>query len=86
MNGIAIRQDDFDTILVSELETLREGEKRLKRLYRQLRKKPQLRDSFLLELADVQRRTERLDAVLNPYEAFQTASVAFSAPSLSPAA
>jgi hypothetical protein len=85
MNGTVIRQDDFDTILVSELETLREGEKRLKRLYRQLGKKPQLREGFLRDLADVQQRVERLHAVLNPYEAFQPAASAFS-PHVSPAA
>jgi hypothetical protein len=82
----AIRRDDFDAILVSELETLLEGERRLKRLYSRLRKKPHLRESFLGELAAVQCRAERLYAVLHPCEAFQPAAAAFSNSNLSPAA
>jgi hypothetical protein len=70
VNSTAIRQDDFDTLLVSELETLLEDEQRLKQLFSQLRKEPHLREVFLGELADVQYRAERLHAVLNPYEAF----------------
>jgi hypothetical protein len=82
----AIRRDDFDTILVSELETLLEGERRLKDLYSQLRKRPHLRELFLGELAAVQCRAERLHAVLNPYDALHPAAAVFSGPSLSPAA
>jgi len=86
MSSKAIRQSDFDAILVSELETLREGEKRLRRLYPQLRKKAQLRTLFLHELAEVQQRAKRLHAVLNPCEAFEPAAAAFSSPTVSPAA
>jgi len=87
MNSTAIREDDFDAILVSELETLRQGEKRLQRLYPKLRKKPQLRESFLRELAEVQQRAERLHAVLNPYEAFEAAAaIGYPSPGMSPAA
>ena len=86
MNTTSRQQNDFDAILVAELETLREGETRLKRLYPQLRQKPQLRESFLRELAAVQQRAERLHAVLNPCEAFEPPLAAFSIPSLSPAA
>ena len=85
-NITAIAQADFDTILVSELEMLREGEERLKRLYPQLPKKPHLRDFFLSELSAVKQRTDRLHAVLNPYEAFEPVAAEFSAPQLRPAA
>ncbi len=86
MNSTAIAQADFDTILVSELEMLREGEERLKRLYPQLPKKPHLRDFFLSELSAVKQRAQRLHAILNPYEAFEPVSADFSAPLLRPAA
>jgi len=86
MNSTAIAQADFDTILVSELEMLREGEERLKRLYPQLPKKPHLRDFFLSELSVVKQRARRLHAILNPYEAFEPAAADFSAPQLRPAA
>jgi hypothetical protein len=86
MNTTAIAQPDFDTILVSELEMLREGEERLKRLYPQLPKKPHLRDFFLSELSVVKQRTARLHAILNPYEAFEPVAAEFSAPQLRPAA
>jgi hypothetical protein len=86
MNGTTVRQDDFDTVLVAELETLRESEKRLERLYRRLLRKPHLRESFLCELSEVQQRTERLDAVLNPLEFFKAPALPFAGPSLMPAA
>lgn len=86
MSSTAIRENDFDAILVSELETLRERESRLRRLYPQLRKKAQLRELFLYELAEVQRRTQRLHAVLNPCEAFEPAAAVPSSPIMSPAA
>jgi hypothetical protein len=81
----ATREDDFDAILVAELKTLRDGERRLQRLFSRLRSQPQLRDRFLMELAAIQQRTERLDAVLNPLQVF-TAPAAFASPTLSPAA
>jgi hypothetical protein len=64
MSSAAIRHDDFDAQVVSELQTLWEGEQSLGRLYPQLRKKPQLRELFLRELANVQQRAEHLQAVL----------------------
>ena len=64
MSSTAFRHDDFDAQVVSELQTLWEGEQCLGRLYPQLRKKPQLRELFLRELADVQQRAEHLQAVL----------------------
>lgn len=86
MSSTAIRPDDFDAILVSELETVRESEKRLKRLYSRLRKKPELRQVFLCELAKVQQRAERLHAVLNPCEAFHPAAASIPSPTMRPAA
>lgn len=86
MNSAAIDPTDFDTILISELETLREGEERLKRLYPQLHTRPQLRDFFLSELSEVKRRTQRLHAILNPFEAFDPPAAEYSKPRLSPAA
>jgi hypothetical protein len=82
----AIRRDDFEAIVVSELETLLEGEHRLKRLYSQLRKRPHLRELFLEELAAVQCRAERLYSVLNPCELLGPAPAPFSTPNLRPAA
>jgi len=64
MSSAAIRHDDFDDQVVSELQTLWEGEQSLGRLYPQLRKKPQLRELFLRELANVQQLAEHLQAVL----------------------
>jgi len=86
MNTTAIAQPDFDTILVSELEMLRAGEERLKRLYPQLSKKPKLRDLFLSELSAVKQRAQRLHAILNPYEAFEPLAREFTSPQLRPAA
>jgi hypothetical protein len=86
MKSTAIGQADFDAILVSEVEALRQGEQHLKRLYRQLPKKPHLRDSFLDKLSEVAQRAERLHAVLNPCEAFQVPAVEFSSPQMRPAA
>jgi hypothetical protein len=86
MSSTAIRQDDFDAILVSELEIVRDRERRLKRLYSRLRKKPELREVFVCELAKVQRRAERLHAVLNPCGAFESAATTFCSPTIGPAA
>ena len=58
--------NNFDAIVVAELQLLRSGEQRLERLYSRLQTKPQLRDHFLRELADLQVRADRLDAVLSP--------------------
>ena len=51
-------------ILFTELQTLRGTEQKLDRLYRQLGTKPQLRQRFLDQLADLQNRVERLDSLL----------------------
>jgi hypothetical protein len=57
---------NFDATVVAELQLLRRGERRLERLYSDLQTKPQLRDHFLRELAELQLRAARLDAVLSP--------------------
>jgi hypothetical protein len=86
MTKTGIRQDDFDAILVSELETLWKGEKRLRRMYPRLQRKPQLLELFLCELAQLQQRAERLTAVLSPCEIFQPAEVTFPGSTARPAA
>ena len=69
----AIGLDEFEDVLVAELEELRKSERVLQEMYPRLKSKPQLRVAFLRQLADVQRRTQRLDAVLNPIGAMQFA-------------
>jgi ferritin-like metal-binding protein YciE len=69
-------QDEFESVVVDELEQLRRSEKALKKLYPRLKSKPHLRVRFLQELADMQQRAYRLDAVLNPVGAMQFAQPA----------
>jgi ferritin-like metal-binding protein YciE len=66
-------QDMFEDVLMAELEELRRSEKALQRMYPRLKAKPQLRTRFLQQLADMQQRASRLDAVLNPLGAMQFA-------------
>jgi ferritin-like metal-binding protein YciE len=66
-------QDDFENALMAELEDLRKSEKALQKMYPRLKTKPQLRTIFLRQLADMQHRAHRLDAVLNPVGAVQYA-------------
>ena len=68
-------KNNFDAVVVAEIQILRSGERRLEQLYSDLQTKPQLRDDFLRELAALQLRADRLDAVLSP----------IGAPSSSPA-
>ena len=68
-----LQRDVFEDVLVAELEELRKSEKALQEMYPRLKSKPQLRVTFLRQLAEMQRRTERLDAVLNPIGALQLA-------------
>jgi ferritin-like metal-binding protein YciE len=62
----SLRQDEFENVVLSELEELRKTEKALQKMYPRLKSKPQLRNTFLQQLADMQQRAYRLDAVLNP--------------------
>ena len=64
-------QEEFESVLMAELEELRRSEKALQKMYPRLQSKPQLRTQFLQQLADMQQRTYRLDAVLNPVGALQ---------------
>jgi hypothetical protein len=57
-------ENSFHSMVFSELNRLKEGEKRLERLYPRLQANPQLRGRFLRELAAVQQRADRLDEVL----------------------
>ena len=65
-------KNNFDAIVVAEIQILRSGERRLERLYSDLESKPQLRDDFLRELAELQMRADRLDAVLSPVGAMNS--------------
>jgi ferritin-like metal-binding protein YciE len=69
-------QDEFEDALMAELEELRKSEKALQKMYPRLKHKPKLRIAFLQQLADMQRRAERLDGVLNPIGALRFASLA----------
>lgn len=65
--------DEFESALIAELMELRRSEKSLQKMYPRLKSKPQLRTRFLQQLAEMQQRAHRLDAVLNPLGAFQFA-------------
>lgn len=69
-------KNNFDAIVVAEIQLLRNGERRLQRLYSDLRAKPQLRPHFLHELTELQLRADRLDAVLNPVGAMNSSTAA----------
>jgi ferritin-like metal-binding protein YciE len=64
-------RDEFESALLAELQELRRTEKALQKMYPRLKSKPQLRTRFMQQLADMQQRTYRLDAVLNPVGAMQ---------------
>jgi len=66
-------KNNFEAVVVAEIQILRSGERRLERLYSDLESKPQLRDDFLRELAELQMRADRLDAVLSPVGAMNSA-------------
>jgi ferritin-like metal-binding protein YciE len=68
-------RDEFESALLAELVELRRSEKALQKMYPRLKSKPQLRTRFLQQLAEMQQRTHRLDAVLNPLGALQFAEV-----------
>jgi ferritin-like metal-binding protein YciE len=67
-------QDEFEGVLLAELEELRKSEKALQKMYPRLRTKPQLRPRFLELLAETQQRAYRLDGVLNPIGALHFAA------------
>jgi ferritin-like metal-binding protein YciE len=71
-------QEEFEGVLIAELEELRKSEKALQKMYPRLKSKPQLRVHFLKQLADMQQRAQRLDAVLNPIGALQFTSSGFA--------
>jgi ferritin-like metal-binding protein YciE len=73
-------QDEFESVVMSELEELRKTEEALQKMFPRLKGKPQLRALFMRQLADMQQRTLRLDAVLNPVEALQYTSSILAAP------
>jgi len=65
--------DEFETAVVAELRLLRRSEKLLQTMYPRLRSMPHLRARFVKQLAEMQQRAQRLDAVLNPVGALQFA-------------
>jgi ferritin-like metal-binding protein YciE len=65
--------DEFATAVFSELRHLHHCEKVLQRMYPRLKNTPELRDRFLDQLAEMQQRAQRLDAVLNPVDALRYA-------------
>ena len=71
--AIARRISAGKRVLLAELQELRRTEEALQRMYPRLKSKPQLRTRFMQQLADMQERTYRLDAVLNPVGALQLA-------------
>jgi ferritin-like metal-binding protein YciE len=75
-------EDEFETALVVELEQLHKRERVLQKMYPRLKSKPQLRDRFLQELAEMQQCADRLDAVLNPIGALQYMQAPATAPSI----
>jgi ferritin-like metal-binding protein YciE len=64
--------DEFEIAVVAELRQLRTSEKHLQRMYPRLKTMPQLRSGFMQQLAEMQLRAERLDAVLNPIGAMRS--------------
>jgi ferritin-like metal-binding protein YciE len=68
--------DEFEIAVVAELRHLRTSEKILQRMYPRLKTMPQLRDGFLQQLAEIELRVRRLDAVLNPIGAMRSLPVA----------
>ena len=60
-------QEEFENILLAELQELRRTEKSLEKMYPRLKSKPQLRQRFLEQLADMQQRAYRLDARSESY-------------------
>lgn len=69
-------KNNFDAIVVAEIQMLRNGERRLQRLYSNLQVEPQLRSRFMHELAELQVRADRLDAVLSPVGAMSSSTAA----------
>jgi len=58
--------DEFETAVVAELRHLRRSEELLQTMYPRLKSTPQLRARFVQQLAEMQQRAQRLDAILNP--------------------
>jgi len=71
MTRSAARNDAFDKLVLTELEIVRTSEERLERLFPKLLLNPQLQDGFLLELAAVRQRADRLDAILSGVEVLE---------------
>ena len=64
MTNTAVRHADSDALVVSELKILLEGEQCSGHLHQPLRRKPQSREHFLREPANVQQRAAAPHAFL----------------------
>jgi hypothetical protein len=73
----AAKNESFDRFVLTELEIVRSSEERLERLFSKLRLNPRLQDCFLQELAILRKRTKRLDAILNGFEAIQAPAISY---------
>jgi hypothetical protein len=67
------RDEAFDQLILTALEALRNGERRLQQLFGSLLDHPPLRELFLREMAELQDRADRLEEMLNRADAFRTA-------------
>jgi hypothetical protein len=73
----AYQKRNLENIVITELAYLRESEDRLQRLYTRLGKKPHLRDEFMSELAELQMRADRVDALIDPMP-FRNSTAAYN--------
>ncbi len=67
---VAVR-DKYLERVIHELDELRIEENRLIRFYRRVRRTPMLRMRFMMDLADLHARVDRLDAILDPNQSQQ---------------
>src|SRR5579862_7951777 len=73
--AIATR-DEYVESIITELQALRAEELRLSRLYPRLRWRPRLRMSFLMDLASLRARADRLNSSLDPNAQIQDSAAA----------
>jgi hypothetical protein len=71
----ATREEYFAGI-VAELQALKTEEHRLIHLYPRLRRRPKLRTRFLMDLANLRDRADRLNSILDPIPKLQDSAAA----------
>jgi hypothetical protein len=62
-NPVAVRDQHVEKV-IAELEALRTEEHRLIRLFSRLRRRPNVRTCFRMDVAALRSRAERLDSIL----------------------